>query len=108
MCLVKTPRVTPAAAADRPPQVFTNRYFVERGADGVAARAGRNALRIDRTSMTPSAPPIALTPPNTAVAPGIQIPLPSGPQAPTMPRVPGGGGGGGGRDYNPRSRVMIR
>lgn len=91
MCVVKTPKVSKAASEEKPVQVFTNRYFVDRGADAVAARLGRNALRIDRGSTRPSAPPAGILPPTTPLTVGVQSPAGSGPQAPT---IRGGGGWG--------------
>lgn len=90
MCIVKTPKVSTAASADKPVQVFTNRYFVDRGVDAVAARLGRNALRIDRGSVSPAAPPAGILPPTIPITVGVQSPVGSGPQAPT---IRGGGGG---------------
>lgn len=84
MCVVKTPKVSSAAGQEKPVQVFTNRYFVDRGADAVAARAGRNALRIDKKSVSPSAPPVAILPPNQPLKPGIQQIASTGPQGPTI------------------------
>lgn len=90
MCLVKTPKVSTAAAAEKPVQVFTNRYFVDRGENAVAARLGRNSLRINRSSVAPSAPPIAMLPPNNPLTPGVQTAGGVGAQAPTI-RIPSGG-----------------
>ncbi len=86
MCVVKTPKISPEAGKEKPVQVFTNRYFTDRGADAVAARAGRNALRIDLgSSPTPAtnpAPPQSLTP-------GVQYDAATGQQAPTIKRAGG-------------------
>ena len=90
MCIVKTPKVSPAAAKEKPPQVFTNKYFVDRGADAVAARAGRNALKINLASTRPSAPaagilpPAGITPPAVVINPGIQSPVMGGSAVPTI------------------------
>lgn len=83
MCVVKTPKVSSAAATDKPVQVFTNRYFVDRGEDAVAARLGRNSLRIDRGGT--AAPRAAIAPPTNTIATGVQAPVIAGPQAPTIP-----------------------
>lgn len=81
MCLVKKPKITTAAEAEKPVQVFTNRYFVDRGEDAVAARQGRNALKIDRGTTRPTNNNPA---PSQLLIPGVQAIGPSGPQAPTM------------------------
>lgn len=78
MCLVKKPKISTAAAAEKPVQVFTNRYFVDRGEDAVAARLGRNALKIQRGTPRPASPQ------PTMLIPGVQSVVASGPQAPTM------------------------
>lgn len=82
MCLVKTPTITPQASQEKPVQVFTNRYFVDRGVNAVATRTGRNSLRIDRS--TASAPPVTMAPPTQVLTPGVQFDGGSGPQAPTI------------------------
>jgi hypothetical protein len=93
MCVVKTPKVSKSASEEKPVQVFTNRYFVDRGVDAVAARAGRSALRIDRGSVSPSTQPAGIAPsPTIPITVGVQSPVASGPQAPT---IRGGGYGGG-------------
>lgn len=97
MCLVKKPKISTAAAQEKPVQVFTNRYFVDRGEDAVAARTGRNALKIDRGSTRPTNNNPA---PSQLLIPGIQSLGPAGPQAPTM------GGGLSGRNLN--GAMMIR
>lgn len=103
MCVVKTPKVSKQAAEEKPVQVFTNRYFVDRGADAVAARVGRNSLRIDRAANTPSAPPAAILPPNNPANPitvGVQNGGRTGPQAPTI-------GGGGRRSVGGSYRSLM-
>lgn len=80
MCVVKTPKISPEAGKEKPVQVFTNRYFTDRGADAVAARAGRNALRIDLGSTPTPAPP------QSNLTPGVQFNSAPGQQAPTINR----------------------
>lgn len=50
MCVVKTPKVSSSAAAEKPPQTFTNEYFMANGPDALRARVGRNALKITRNT----------------------------------------------------------
>lgn len=92
MCLVKTPKVTQQAAAqDKKVQVFTNRYFTDRGEDALSARIGRNALKITRGSRSPSGPSTGVILPNTSPNPLAGIPT-----------VPSGSSGGGRTGLNIR------
>lgn len=93
MCVVKKPKVTTEAQKEKPVQVFTNRYFANRGADAAQARVGRNALKIKRTSTQPSAPPAMIAPSNPTILTGVQSTAPSGMRAPTIPIGSGGFGG---------------
>jgi hypothetical protein len=85
MCVIKTPKISPEASKEKPVQVFTNRYFVDRGADAVAARSGRNALRIDLGS--PAGRRSATAAPINNLTPGVQMGIGSGAQAPTIPNL---------------------
>lgn len=98
MCLVKTPKITPQASQEKPVQVFTNRYFMDRGSDAVVARSGRNSLKINRA--TPGSPS------TSAPTPAPATPSPIVP--PVIPVMPGGIGGGGGFDWRGLGNLQVR
>lgn len=87
MCVVKTPKVTPAEQKVKDPIVIRNPYLDGTGPQQKALRMGRSSLRIERggARATPVAPPPSVLPPA-----GSPTPIVSWPSTP----VRGGGGGG--------------
>lgn len=82
MCIVKTPKVTTTETKVKEPTVIRNPYLDGPSPTNKALRAGRNGLRIERSSgqRSPSTTPVA---------------APLNPSAPAVtPTVPVGGGEG--------------
>lgn len=103
MCLVKTPKITPQATAqeaEKKINYFSNDYFGSRSSSSTLNRLGRNSLRINRSSGSPT--------PNRAANP-VSTPNP----APTAPPAVGLNpalkiGGGGGARREPYTRTDLR